>query len=442
VSSVTSSITTADIESLCERPGAFARFVQLLFAAHPEHRDAQWQTLSARLGAITLDLDTHTIAWLWPRAPDDDPGPWLNIDPVIHQWVGRTDLVPKLRVIVARMPRDPTRWAEQIAAPLRSASGRPKLRVDIDGPATLLRWLEEFGGSAEIDPLFRARRRLDARPYEYSPCERALMTALDLEQPADQHWLVVADELQRRGDPTGESLALALATRPDRPSQGRVLSRAYVDLEARRMATAARHTRMFAFADSHGRSFDATAFIPDGDELPEPDRYEVQLWAARVGPFFERLLVRTNHEAWAGVGLPDVCLDAPELRYLSPLRMSSIQPGWALVSGRDFSGFDFSALPRIGDFYPYEASVLAYEASLRGCNLCGADLSGWRLEGADLREAIADRHTRFGGANLCDARVSPSLYTQLQTWNSPSRRRRPGDPRGDAHIRGIRIVRS
>src|SRR5690606_2586217 len=150
--------------------------------------------------------------------------------------------------------------------------------------------------------------------------------------------------------------------RTERAFHRPAINTALVDREARRMATADRHVRLLAFVDTHGRSFDVTGFIPIDDEQPEPDRYEVQLWAERVGPFFVRLLARTNYDGRKRLGLREAALAAPELRYLAPTRMSSLHPDCADLSGRELSGFDLSSLPAIG------RRVYAYEASLRGCN--------------------------------------------------------------------------
>lgn len=197
------------------------------------------------------------------------------------------------------------------------------------------------------------------------------------------------------------------------------------------MIDAERDTQMLAFVDQRGRSFDVISFIADPDLQPEPERYQVQLWAQRVGPFFVRLLARTNYDEWRGLGLAESLLCAPELRYLSPLRMSSIHPDCADLSGRNLSRFDFATLPATGGI------VYAYGASLRGCNLRQADLSQWLLDGADLRDAEADLDTRFSHASFVGARVTPELQRLLASWNAGRYRNRRDHSRATANIRNL-----
>src|SRR5690606_21568057 len=140
----------------------------------------------------------------------------------------------------------------------------------------------------------------------------------------------------------------ALAATRERPSRQRMLEQALVERETARMLAVDRHAQMLAFVDTRGRSFDVVSFLTDTTDAPEPERYEVQLWAERVGPFFVRLLAHTNYDEWIGVGLPESLLSAPELRYLSPTRMSSIHAKCADISGRDLSGFELSSLPATG----------------------------------------------------------------------------------------------
>ncbi|HLT35379.1 MAG TPA: pentapeptide repeat-containing protein [Enhygromyxa sp.] len=434
---MSSTITAADIESLCGRPAAFDQFASQLLDTLPEHRRAETLNLR-RFGRASVDRASKTVWWAWPWPPDDGlcrPGSHGEaLDRRLLRWLGSRDDNPdgELRVVLARAPRDPERWAEQLAGTLRAQTRRPELRVRVHGPTELVRWCEGAEAAIGVDH-FRLPRAMAARPHDYSACERALMEVLDRGEDASEHWAVVADELQRRGDPAGESLALALASEVERPSQRRALGRAFVDREAARMIAADRHARLLAFVDARGRSFDVSGFVPVVDDQPEPDRYEVQLWAERVGPFFVRLLARTNYDEWRGLGLPEPVLAAPELRYLSSTRMCSIHPECADLSGRDLSGFSLSGLPAVG------RQVYAYEASLRGCDLRQADLSQWQLDGADLREARADLHTRFSHASFAEARVSAELERLLQSWNAGRYRRRGDRSRGTASVRDLLI---
>lgn len=430
---MSSTITAADVESLCGRPAAFDQFTTELLATL-----ADVDTFDLRrFGRVSIERASGIVWWAWPWPPDEPlDRPWSRTDPLarVLQSLGseRDHASGELRVMLAREPRDPAHWAEPLADVLRRRTRRAELRVRVHGPAELARWCSGAEGAITLDSL-RLPRALAARSYQYSACERALLTALDRNVDADEHWAVVADELQRRGDPAGESLALALAADRERPSRRRALTKEYVDREAARMVAADRHARLLAFVDSRGRSFDATGFVPELDGELEPDRYEVQLWAERVGPFFVRLLARTNYGEWRGLGLPEALLDATELRYLSATRMSSIHPECADVSGRDLSGFDLSGLPSIGQ------PVYAYEASLRGCDLRQADLSHWQLDGADLREAQADLDTRFSHASFAEARVSIELQRILQSWNAGRYRRRGDRSRGTAAVRDLMI---
>jgi hypothetical protein len=432
---MTSAITATDIESLCGRPAAFDRFATELLDTLPEHRRAESLDLRRR-GRASFDRESKTIWWVWPWPPDenfDRPGSRSELfDARLLQWLGSAQDNPRgeLRMVLARAPRAPAQWAEQLAAMLRARTGRADLQVRVHGPDELARWCSG-AGSFTLDHL-RLPRALAARTHDYSACERALMAALDRGVDASEHWTVVADELLRRGDPTGESLALALAA--GGTSLRRELSKALRDREATRMLGADRHERMLAFVDKHGHSFDVNSFLPELADPPEPDRYEVQLWAERVGPFFVRLLVRTNYDEWRGLGLPEALLSAPELRYLSLARMSSIHPECADVSGREFSGFDFSGLPATGGM------VFAYEASLQGCDLRQADLSQWQLDGADLRDAEADLDTRFSHASFVEARVSLGLQRMLTSWNAGRYRHRRDHSRGTASVRDLVIA--
>jgi uncharacterized protein YjbI with pentapeptide repeats len=437
MNSMSSTISAADIESLCGRPAAFDQLARALLDTLPEHRRAVTMHLR-RYGRTSFDDASKTVWWVWPWPPDEDlDRPRSRRHPLdsLSHWLNyeRDQRSGELRVVLARTPRDPARWAEQLAGTLRVRTGASELQVHVHGPDELARWCSSAEGSFSLDHI-RLPRALAARTYDYSPCERALIDALDRRMDAREHWIVVADELLRRGDPSGESLALALAAAPERPSRRRALDEAFVNRETARMLDADRHARMLAFVDMHGRSFDASAFVPTLDALPEPDRYEVQLWAERVGPFFVRLLARTNYDEWRGLGLPEALLSAPELRYLSPTRMSSIHPDCADLSGRDLSRFDLSSLPATGGL------VHAYEASLRGCDLRQADLSRWQLDGADLREAEADLDTRFSHATFTEARVSLELQRLLTSWNAGRHRYGRGRLRGTASVRDLVIA--
>lgn len=422
-SAMSSTITAADVESLCGRPAAFARFTAQLLHTLPEHRHAEALELG-RFGRASLDRATKTAWWAWPWARS-------GIDAIegrLLRWLGSND---EVRLLLARAPSPGE--IEQLGDVLRRETGRAELRVRVHGPDELARWCLGAEAAIDVDHV-RLPRALAARAYEYSDCERALITALDQGADASEHWAVVADELLRRGDPVGESLALALAARTERRFHRPTLQHALVDREALRMATADRHARLLAFVDMHGRSFDVCGFMPAEAEPPEPDRYEVQLWADRVGPFFVRLLARTNYDEWRGLGLPEALLSAPELRYLSPTRMSSIHHECAELSNRDLSGFDFSGLSATGQ------PVYAYEASLRRCNLRQADLSHWQLDGADLRGAEADLDTRFGDASFIAARVGPALERLLQSWNAGRYRRRGNRSNATANVHELLVV--
>jgi uncharacterized protein YjbI with pentapeptide repeats len=429
------SISAADIESLCGRPAAFDRFATELLDTLPEHRRAETFDLRRR-GRASFDHESKTIWWVWPWPPENDfDRPRSRNDTFDARLLQRLrsehdNPRGELRMVLARSPRAPAQWAEQLASMLRARAGRPDLRVRVHGPDELVRWCSG-AGAFTLDYLHMARA-LAARTYEYSACERALIAALDRRVDAREHWTVVADDLLRRGDPTGESLALALTSGGS--SRRRELNKALVDREATRMLGADRHTRMLAFVDLHGRSFDVNSFLPALADPPEPDRYEVQLWAERVGPFFVRLLARTNYDEWRGLSVPEALLSAPELRYLSLARTSSIDSECADVSGRDLSGFDFSGLPATGGM------VHAYEASLRDCDLRQADLSRWQLDGADLRDAEADLDTRFSHASFAEARVSLGLQRLLNSWNAGRYRHRRDHSRGTASVRDLVIA--
>ena len=440
---MSSTITAAEIESLCGRPAAFVQFATQLLDTRPDHRAVDVLDLR-RNGQAAYDRGSKTVWWTWPWPPDDDlRRPWSRSDPIdprLWRWLGSIDDNPKaeLQLVLARASRAPARWIEELTGTLRARIGRPDLSIRVHGPAELARWCDGVEGSINQDHL-RLPRAFAARSDDCSPCERALIDALDRGDDAREHWIVVADELLRRGDPTGESLALALAAKPQEPSKlgpsrRRMLDRAFVDREAMRMLDTDREARMLAFVDMLGRSFDVTAFLPMGEQPSEPDRHEVQLWAERVGPFFVRLLACTNYDEWRGLGLPEALLSAPELRYLSPSRMSSIHPDCADVSGRDLSRFDLSSLPATGGI------VYAYEASLRGCDLRQADLSRWQLDGADLRDAEADLDTRFSQASFVEARVSLELQRLLASWNGGRHRSRRDHSRAPANLRDLRIA--
>ena len=206
------------------------------------------------------------------------------------------------------------------------------------------------------------------------------------------------------------------------------------------MARAPRTTQMLAFVglggvscalDEFDRATSSTRFDePAGGSARARD--SVRIWAERVGPFFVRLLTQTADPNQRGLGLPESLWDAPELRYLSASRIASIHPDATDLSSQDLSGFDLTGLAQHPD------SLIAYETSLRGCDLRRADLSQWQLLGADLRGAIAGPETRFEGTNLAGARISPALAQQLERWNAvgPSGRRRGGP----AYTGGVEVV--
>jgi hypothetical protein len=392
------------------------QFASQLLDSRLDHRPVDAVDLRRR-GRIAYDPKRKTLWWMWPWDPDDGlRRPASAHDPLHPQWLrwlSSKEDNPKgeLQVVLARAPRAPDQWLAQLTAALHAKTQRADLHVRLHGPVELARECEGVESALDLDH-FRLPWALAARDYDYSACERALIDALDRGVDAREHWTVVADELLRRGDPTGESLALALAAMRERPSRKRKLEQVLVERETARMLGVDRHAQMLAFVDTRGRSFDAVSFLTDTRDAPEPERYEVQLWAERVGPFFVRLLARTNYDEWIGVGLPESLLSAPELRYLSATRMSSIHAKCADISGRDLSGFDFSSLPATG------GHIHAYEASLRGCDLRQADLSYWQLDGADLREAEADLHTRFTHASLVETRVSVELQQLISSWNA------------------------
>lgn len=426
-------ITTADVASLCGRPAAFVRFVMPLVAVHPEHRRADVVELR-RLGRFEIMRDARVAWWLWPWAPGGRHEPWTSIDAPelerVRQWLRarKTEPVPELRFVLARAPRDPSEWIAELSARLGALTRGGELRVRIHGPDEIQQWTEDIGTSLYTDGL-RANQVMTAQLPARSACERELIAALDAGLDSHEPWLVVADELQRDGDATGESLALALASAPDRPTHTRELSQAYIDHEAMRMARAPRHQRMLAFVDARGASFPAAEFDPNPTAAHEA--HSVQLWAERVGPFFVRMLAVTDDPACAGLGLPEAVFAAPQLRYLSPARLACIDPHGADISSRDLSGFALALLPE------QRNRVFAYDACLRGCELARANLSGWQLDGADLRDAVADLDTHFGQASFDDARVSPALQRLLDSWNGGRHRRARGRHAGTASVRRL-----
>ncbi|NVB36930.1 pentapeptide repeat-containing protein [Pseudenhygromyxa sp. WMMC2535] len=189
---------------------------------------------------------------------------------------------------------------------------------------------------------------------------------------------------------------------------------------------------MLAFVDASGRDFDVVDLISEPLAPEERGRFRVQLWAERVGPFIVRLLASSDCDAWSGLGLPEPLLAAPELRYLSAPRLASVTPRWTDLSSRDLSGFDLSRLLPVNPS-PLPPSQTAIEAKLRGCDLRQTNLTGWVLDGADLRGVISDLGTRPSGASFVGARVSSRLNRRLLSWNGglfQQQRGRPADLRG------------
>jgi hypothetical protein len=427
-------LEVAEIESLCGRPEAFHAFVSGLLAPHPERSDLE-TTLLGRWARAELDRRSRVVWWLWPWEPE--PGerePWWRcrqgeLAPTLR-WLESEVLSPKgvLRVVVARAPRQPKAWLEHLSSWLRAQVDRPKLRVELLGPVELLAWAEGRD-EARDRAWLRPWRALAAREQVDSANEAALRAALDAGEATADDWAVVADELLERGDPLGESLALAVAALGG--ARGREeLAQTWVEREAKRMLEAERPEQLLAFVDGHGRSFDVVDFLADPPAELERGQHAIHMWAERVGPFVTRLLASTDYEAWAGLGLDEALLHAPELRYLSRRRLGCITPLAADISSFDLSGFDLSALGRVCP------RVWAVEARLRGCDLRQADLSGWVLDGADLRGANSDLGTRVSGASFVEARVSPRLYRRLRSWNTGLFLRQ-GGVRAD--IRGVEV---
>ena len=438
-------ITVDEIQSLCGRPRAFVEVASLLLSrTDPGHQEIAGERF-ARGAQIEVDRSAGTTWWLWPWDPDQDldgEQPWSRVrrEDLIRQRGGPLGCRPHaadhnregvLRVALARTPRDPEAWADALAQWLRPQVDRRDLRVELILPTELARRAAEVLAIDEI-PWLRSGRALAARAHPYSASERDLMAALDRShEDSIEHWTVVADELQGRGDPLGESLALAVAAQVGIRDRNRV-AQALARREAERQANADKLGRLLPFANERGCSFDVSDFLspPEIQDDGYEARPRVQLWASRFGPFVTRLLASSDYGPWRGLGLPEELLAAPELRYLSPKRMNSIAPEGADLSGCDLAAFEFTHLHRVGP------KLTAVEASLRGCDLRQTDLSGFFLDGADLRGADSDLGTKISGASFVEARVSPRLQRRLQSWNGGLFRLQRGQP---ADVRGLQV---
>ena len=418
-------IEPRELEALVGRPAAFTGFVRPLIDARVATTGTGYAL--ARWGTVLSAPREATVWWIWPWSPDDprerldSAGALARSDFGIPRgWLtGLDHAEPRVAIVVARAPADPQAFHARVTAAMRTWTDRPSLVVEIHGPDALSRWWAEDGDDRVPESML-ARRAFAERELDLASCERELVAALDAGVEPGELWAVVADELQRRGDPAGESLALASASASaaDQPSRQRGLERAYSEREAARVARAPSHFQRLAYVDARGLSFDVRELEPAGlGGSPMLDGFLVQMWAARVGPFFVRTLAQTDDPGLAGLGLPRALLDAPELRYLSARRHAILGPTGGDVSGQDLSGFRLTPIARAG------GPVSAYGARLRGADLRGADLSGWQLDRADLRDATADRDTCLAGTSFVDAVASAELLELVRGWNDRRRAR-------------------